>query len=244
MIKVGILTFHNALNYGAVLQAYALQKAIEKLGYKCEIIDYSTKVHRNVLRKVTDEKQKLPEYNLKRKERFEAFVQKEIQLSNNKYYTDRDFQKGTLQYDVYIVGSDQVWNPDFVKSGVSSKLFFLYLDEFKNRIAYAPSIGVASVKKLYPYLKYINKFDYVCTRENETAKYLSECLNKKIEKAEDPVFLLERRAWKRRRMRWLKSRKPPARFPRTSSPEILCILRPWMWMQLLSPRRMPRVICS
>ena len=197
MIKVGILTFHNALNYGAVLQAYALQKTIEKLGYRCEIIDYTTKTHRNALRKATDEIQKLPENNRERKERFEAFIQKEMRLSNDKYFTERDFQQGDLQYDVYVVGSDQIWNPEFIKSGVSSKIFFLYLDKFENRIAYAPSIGIASKKKLQPYLKYIDKFDYVCTRENETAKYLSMCLNKKIEKAEDPVFLLDRRAWKK-----------------------------------------------
>lgn len=197
MKKIGLLTFHRALNYGAVLQAYALQSAVKKVGFECEIIDFVTKSHCQEEKLAAAGEKKLPALNRKRYFKFCQFINKYLHLSSTQYHTERDFIEHFPQYDSYIVGSDQVWNPDMVTRGTSSKIYFLHLDGFHGKIAYAPSIGIAKEKRLQPYLKYIQDFDYLSMRENKSAQYLTSQLNRRVEQADDPVFLLERDKWKR-----------------------------------------------
>ena len=121
--SVGILTFHASHNYGSMLQAHALQYVVVKLGYTCEIINFRKKeqlkmyapIHKRgsllqrLVRTVTlfpylkgcNEKYRL----------FEEFMQQYMNLSPDIYHTLEDVEKAGLQYDYYITGSDQIWNP-------------------------------------------------------------------------------------------------------------------------------------
>ena len=118
-MKIGILTFHDADNYGAILQAYALQETIKKINSDVEIINYKqpniVKSYRlikvytnsiyNLIRSILSSLIHLYN-NCKRKSKFRSFRKKYMNISREIYYQSSKI-KGK---DIYITGSDQVWN--------------------------------------------------------------------------------------------------------------------------------------
>ena len=118
-MKVGVLTFHRALNYGAVLQAYALQKCLLMMGVECDIIDYRCPYIEEFYKPLKANFLKQPKmwlrevvyapFNLKKRAKFEGFIQnfmKRTKVLN----TQNDLQEINCLYDCFIAGSDQVWN--------------------------------------------------------------------------------------------------------------------------------------
>ena len=120
-MKIGILTFHNAYNYGAVLQTYATQELIKSRGHEVEVINYHNasidryyekqKFH---LRDFLRSKYLFPFYLLekyffwKRRKAYQVFANQHLKISDKSYYQgDNIFIKG---YDVVLIGSDQLWN--------------------------------------------------------------------------------------------------------------------------------------
>lgn len=208
MKKVGILTFHTADNYGAVLQAYALQKCLEdKMLYNVEIIDFSTPLLRNeyrimYLRSSNIIKNALLKainicyyFKLKdRKRKFNYFRNNVIKLSKTRYESIEDVKNKIYPYDIFISGSDQVFNPYINYSDI----FFLNFSKGKGKkIAYAPSFGVsdfndAITKRIKPFLE---DFDMLSCREQNGAEYLSKIMDKEIPMVLDPVFLLTKEMW-------------------------------------------------
>ena len=121
-LRIGILTFHKSINYGSVLQAYALSKTLKDAGYSVEIIDYepqryeeiySLYLKNNSLHHVLSNVLKRFPYRVAYKNRvnaFKNFRQTYLPLSKEKYFFDSDLEVLNDRYDVLIVGSDQVWN--------------------------------------------------------------------------------------------------------------------------------------
>lgn len=120
--KVGILTFHSALNYGAVLQAYALKETCDELGYETHIIDYAYKgideavapvrgflAAKNKKRGFLKLAREISSYagDKKREREFLAFRHRYLAESVT-CMSVREIE--ALDYDVYISGSDQIWN--------------------------------------------------------------------------------------------------------------------------------------
>ena len=120
-MRIGILTYHACYNYGANLQAYALQQVLLNLGHECKIIDYQNqklKEVNSVLNFHIDNKFDIAFliYNLfhfismkKRKNKFESFINQNFQLSSH-CRTDKEVVMECENYDVVICGSDQIWN--------------------------------------------------------------------------------------------------------------------------------------
>jgi hypothetical protein len=123
-MKVGILTFHRAENFGAVLQVYALQEFIISLGCEVEIIDYRNKAieraydlsdfsfflrRKNIIASLFTLFVRLITFKDQsdRKNKYRLFREKHLQLSKKKYLLKEDFGN---EYDIYICGSDQIWN--------------------------------------------------------------------------------------------------------------------------------------
>lgn len=197
-MKVGIMTFHRAINYGAVLQAYALRKKVEQLGGEAEVIDYRCK-------KITRDYSLNPFFakNIKdfvfrlcsapylsiRKNKFNSFLKQEINMSEKLNIIGKDVSE---KYDVVISGSDQVWQ--YYLTGDDEEYFLCSFPKSK-KISYAASF-VLSDNKINPrQLKYLDEFNALSTRESETAKYLAEKLNKEILTVCDPSLLLNKRDW-------------------------------------------------
>ena len=194
MKKIGILTYHKANNLGAVLQAYALQHKLLQISQvdNVEIIDYDNgifveKIKNNSIKSVF----KNIYYKIKNKG-FTKFRQKYLNLSDS--YTLDTINKSNDVYDIFITGSDQVWNLSC--SGNDYNYFLNFTNKDKVKISYAASIGIYEFKederkKLHEIL---NSFDMISIRENNSLRQF-DFIDKEIRVVPDPVFLLNKNEW-------------------------------------------------
>lgn len=198
MNKVYTITFHWATNYGAVLQAYALQTFLVEMGYDVEIINYVPEKYKKTLlrcfrtRKLQKVKKQIKEY-LKEK-KIEKFRNKYLHrtkcFSSNGQLLNEEWEVAT-----YICGSDQIWNPYFTMQGEGKPTSAYYLEfvpDNSNKIAYAASFGSIEIKEeMKRYVKELLKtFQEISVREN-TAKQIVRDLNLEATIVCDPVFLLD-----------------------------------------------------
>ena len=213
MRKVGIVTWYWG-NYGSILQAYALQQTVERLGYSCEIIKHH----------VTENKRKQIKYRVKHngilnttkyyfsqgiskflvqkdKERnkrcitLDEFVNEKLKLSE-KRYENSDYRQCN-GYDIYICGSDQIWNPDHT---FLSEFYWLnFAEPTSKRIAYAPSIGKPRLfnEDKAKIKKYLEKFTAISVREALGTDLLNGILGEsKVITMADPTMLVTADEWK------------------------------------------------
>ena len=154
-MKIGILTFQNAVNYGPVLQAYALQNSIEKLGAEVRLIDYQcNKVNSlyDPFPKTTNLKKfvsNLLWYQRKKKKKmaFERFEKKYLKLTDKKYYTKQEMKNTNYLFDKFISGRDQIWR---VESTDFDTTYFLdFVKDNTKKYSYAASFGADKVEERY-----------------------------------------------------------------------------------------------
>lgn len=153
MDNIGIITFHCSYNYGSVLQAYALQKYLTKCGYTVKIIDYRSKNYNMYhLFKLWMLKYPLELFRenrhifrlIRRRYSFLHFINENMCLTDKKYSYNDDLTELNNEFNVFIAGSDQIWNP-VCTGGVDSNFFLDFVDGSVNkRIAYAPSLAHTS----------------------------------------------------------------------------------------------------
>jgi len=202
-MKVSILTFHGSHNYGAMLQAFAIQKAVEKKVDNVEIINYRTQENietYKVFKKVNSLKSgikflfTLKNYKelMKGYKNFEGFINN-FMYTTKPYSTNFDLLNAQLDTDLIIVGSDQVWNWD-------SKLDLTYLLDFADnhikKTSYAASMGdsILNEEKAKIVIPILENFNYITVRE-EWAKNQLGKHGIKSRRVLDPVFLLNKTEW-------------------------------------------------
>lgn len=207
-MRVGIITFHNPVNYGALLQAYALQLTIRRLGHDCRIIDYrnnETKYgFQKIIRKQKGIKNKifqlisLPNYfNIKKKyNKFSEFSSKYLKITKETYFYNSNFSKISDCFDMFLCGSDQIWKP--VNNKLDENYFLNFIsDDRKLKVAYAPSFGVSKInedlnEKVYSMLK---DFTSISVREKEGQEILRRIGIHNVNVVLDPTFLLKKGDW-------------------------------------------------
>ena len=197
-MKIGIITFHWAANYGAVLQTYALQRAIEKMGVDVEIIDYMPKQYERkwwkflISRNLQSMQYKLKDYMKNKK--IQRDVEGKLYLSQH-YESAEKLKSNPPMYDLYISGSDQIWNEFFTLQG-EGKLTLSYFLDFvpkgANKISYATSIGATKLcaeywKNTLPLLK---EYRSIGVREASAQELLEEKGIKAVT-LPDPTLLIE-----------------------------------------------------
>jgi hypothetical protein len=211
-MKIGIMTFWwSDDNYGQILQCYALQKYLRDAGHDAYLIRYDprddyvkTPLWQKILK--TLKLGKLFRYfkyrltypfitKLDKRRKFEEFRNKYIKQSDRIYDSYQELARDIPEACVYIVGSDQVWNPDcilFEKTNNLTKAYFLdFAGAGKKRIAYAASFGKERlgndfIGEITPLLK---KFTYVSVREKSGLDLCRQC-GVKAEWVPDPTMLL------------------------------------------------------
>lgn len=211
MIKIGIITMHRVQNYGSVLQAYALQRYIENLGYTCEIIDYQypNKYHLKFLKKKTKKKSKSIIYIIERfiylflkyfifgdtNSKLNSFRDKYLKLSDTYYYDSDSLKNNPPVYDLYITGSDQVWNPRFCCNDDIFMCSFVST-EFP-KISYASSLAVEEIPSDFYIIlkKYLSLYSSVGVREECSKKNLEKILSKSVSINCDPTLLISSNEW-------------------------------------------------
>lgn len=200
---VGIITFHDSINYGALLQAYALQSYIQSLGFEVDIINYKNKERTFAqvkgLKKIRSIIWKKTFYNLfnskKRLERTNKFINDNLNISKKMYLNSKDIIENPPIYDYYITGSDQVWNPR--NNNKDFTYWLAFVPEGKKRISYAPSFGLSNPGDEYlkECVKYIKKFDNISIRENEGKDILRKYYSIDADVVLDPTFLVPINKW-------------------------------------------------
>ncbi len=203
MKKIGILTFHNTTNYGAILQAFALEMAIKKMGVDVEIINY----HCDNIE--TREYCKFPKFNqnlgtyakhvykylLTRRKKYKmlGFVKKNMIISKNSYDKSNIYKANDF-YDKFIVGSDMVFNLNI--TGVDMNYYLDFANSFK-RYSYAASLGVDEIENKYlnQCIDNLNKFQYISVREESTRDYFIKKLEKDVHLDVDPTLLHDSEFW-------------------------------------------------
>lgn len=205
-MKIGIITFHNTSNYGATLQCTALSNYLKKKGNQVEIINYlpnyvlEKKSVFKELKKCKRAKNKGKmllkglAYCLyarsirKRDEAFERFINRNLALTSV-YHTNQQLTDNPPVADLYICGSDQIWNP-MLTGGHLDRAFFLQFTE-KTKATYGVSVGELDIEKYASELKKLtNDFALISAREQDTALRLSKVLGKKVYTVLDCSFLL------------------------------------------------------
>lgn len=207
MKKCGIITYHFATNYGAMLQCYALKNAIEKLGADAEVLNYVSEkqLDNNSLYRT---KQGLKGFiknalvfpfhhvRSKRQKRCIEFRKKYIVTNQKQLENINELKQycDSRAFNVLISGSDQVWNPNVYDF---NEAFFYPFATSSKKVGYAVSIGNAKKSDLEYYVKWINEFDKITVREKQSIKLIESLTGKKnIVSVVDPVFLVPKEHWK------------------------------------------------
>lgn len=204
-IKCGIITYHFAANYGAVLQCYALKKFLIENGIKASVLNYISDVQRNNnslyrkgggLKGLIKNAVLLPFHKLRmeRGARFKECQRKYIIEDQRRIISIEELKKYIEEnhFQYIISGSDQVWNPKIADFNES---FFYPFNSTAKKIGYAVSVGDAKEPDLNPYIKFIKDFSVVSSRENTTTEVLSHIIKSEIKEVCDPVFLLSKEDW-------------------------------------------------
>lgn len=209
------ITCHNVYNLGASLQAYALAVYLQSQGHEVQIIDYQPLYLRHYrLAGVTNPRFDKPflreAYQIakfpgrfydrltsKRKKAFDRFTAEYLPVTQTMYSDITSLRAATPEADLYIAGSDQIWNPLF-RNGKDPAFFLDFVPEGKRRISYAASFAVESLEKqdadrMKPWL---DKLDAVSVRESSGVALLADMGIKGVQVV-DPVFLLPRAAWEK-----------------------------------------------
>ena len=206
--KVAILTTHRANNFGAMLQAYSLVTACCELGAEAEIIDWrhhffewqyhtALRMHKNPITVikhlwwyVTKE--------TKARRKFEDF--RSLLPMSSVIKSRRELEKTEQKYDIFIVGSDQIWNP--INTALRPQNFDrAYLLDFvanKKKYAYAASIGkqvISPPELLSEFVNAWKTFNGITMREFSGSSYVEMQIGRKIETVVDPVLLHDKDFW-------------------------------------------------
>lgn len=203
--KIGIITITEGRNYGNRLQNYALQQTIKKMGFEVETIN---KIFRR------ERKLKLVTYKVKtvirnvlhinkrtgicrREKNFAHFNKKYINMS--KYWTYKnDYKKGiSNQFDYFVCGSDQIWNPNFEECLADLESSTAHFAPKEKRIVYAASMGVSELGKEYTelYKKLLLEIKFISMREKAGATIVKKLLNRDVPVVLDPTLLLSKEEW-------------------------------------------------
>ncbi|WP_318506977.1 polysaccharide pyruvyl transferase family protein [Bacillus sp. T3] len=209
-MKVGLITFHNALNYGAALQVYASQQALKQIGVDCEIINYVNEFRKNAYSMSYFIKEGVKKGNLKsvlkysvgspfmaqRRAKFQSFYKENLSCTQRLYKSSSEAEDLNTEYDKFIVGSDQVWN--YKNNGNDFAYFLNFVKDNNKKIAYSSSFGLAEIPEnlIGDYKKNLKCIKYLSTRESYGVKLIKEITGKSAELVLDPVFLLDKYQWK------------------------------------------------
>lgn len=218
MKKIGILTINDYSNYGNRLQNYAVQEVLKELDTDPTTVVNLTKTAKTFEQKTETSaseqkfsadqayktfkrklyngthKKKIAELKEEKVKRFKAFTDTYISE------TDYSIKDGEVpadlndQFDLFVTGSDQVWNPTFKHF---SEIDFLTFASNDKRIAFSPSIGISEIPEPFveDFTKWLNGMASLSVREEAGAEIISELTGREAEVLLDPTMLLDRQHW-------------------------------------------------
>ena len=221
-MKICTITCHRVYNYGASLQAYALQNYLEGKGHTVKIIDYrpwylnmrynfwfiapisrmySVASRFWIIRFIyclLKRRDALKNYG--RKRAFDNFTQQYLRLTDRSYNTLDSLKNMPPLADLYIAGSDQIWNSNY--NNGRDPAFYLDFGSINiKRASYAASFAINAIQEdRKPFVKnQLKKFDYISVRERTGLEILRNLGINDAFLVNDPVFLLDKEKWLQRK---------------------------------------------
>jgi hypothetical protein len=210
-MKIGILTYHRAENYGALLQAYALSTFMKNQGHAVTFIDYWPEYHVEHYRVFSLQRFKklssvgkvvyiltIPIWatpRLLRKSRLERFMHKNLCIKKRIAYSKDDDM--TQEYDVAIYGSDQIWRRQDIHNNEFNNWYFGSDNVIaRKKITYAASMGIIDTTPSEDVMiqKLLKTYNALSVREKDLQDYLTK-LGYNSSLVIDPVFLLNKEEW-------------------------------------------------
>ncbi len=207
-MKIGLISYHSEPNYGTMLQAYALSKALNILGIENEYVRYQGsprksfifKIIRAIVRTIIPAKPSQFDFFHKKEfastlNAFNKFHKDYIPTSPKEYYTNT-IQDANYQYDKFIVGSDQTWSEYMNRSGVTAN-FLKFVTDNSKKNSYAPSIGSLTISDEFAETlkNSLRSFNHLSCREKPNCEKLSLLTGKNVEYVVDPTLLLTAKEW-------------------------------------------------
>jgi len=213
-MRVGILTYHRAENYGALLQAYALKSFLENEGYCVSFVDYWPLYHEEYFDIISWETMKKKNFKgkiiyilytlyslswlVKRKKKLRRFMSDFLSLSKAPRYREKDCCR---HFDIVIYGSDQIWRKQKMLGCLGYDTWYFGDSHIiaSKKITYAASMGniEANADELLLLKKYLDNFSDVSVREKNLYDFLFEKLNYESVQVLDPAFLIHKEEWAR-----------------------------------------------
>lgn len=190
-MKVKIITIHDPdVNYGSTLQSCGTYNFVKSLGYDVEIIDYKPnykgfthRIKKNLVNMMFHEKYKT------RRRKIDSYFSKHVTMTK-RYRRYIDLLNDIPTADVYITGSDVIWNRDVNPEGADPAF---YLGFVKNgvKMSYGPSMGeIQSESNISFVLNQIKDFKYISVREERSKEQLLVAGLSDVKCVTDPVFCL------------------------------------------------------
>ena len=229
MEKVALVSYHFWYNYGTCYQSYALWKVLDKMGVQAEYLNFGWEypisddvylshfwkknVRINPLRLFYVNLRKYI-HLLKRKQRILPQIRLDYTLLTNNRKFDK-FRKQFIKetpllkenclaniensYSLFLVGSDQVWNPDCCEIKYFRNFLLDFVKDNSKKGSYASSIGRSVVSKeiTNEYKKYLSSFSYISCREKSGCDILCSCLKKSVTQVLDPTLLIKAEDWRK-----------------------------------------------
>ena len=219
-MKIGLLTFHIAQNYGAFLQAYALQYTLTNMGHDTEIINYQpeyliTPYHTRTAFPSWKQSKNIIQYSLSipcwiynnwvnytprmKRQRYFSDSRKLLFITSKTYYSYAEFYDNIPIYDKYIAGSDQIWNPNITGNKLDPAYFFAFVDETSKIASYGASMIQDSVSNehIFEFKRLLAHVGTISVREISNIKYIESLCNKPVINVVDPTLLLLDNDWKK-----------------------------------------------
>lgn len=207
-MKVSIITVLDNTNYGTYLQALATGMAIRKQGFQVEIIRYTRKFmtprghsklvlkERGVLRWFNRCVLKSQKKSFELREKDFEFLRKYLPVTKE-YIGFEDLKADPPLADIYVTGSDQVWN-SFYNRGIDRSFYLDFAPKGKTKVSYAASIGMPEfpVHEKEETLSLLKQYRNITVREIGAQKILAD-LELNSEVVLDPTLLLNKHEWER-----------------------------------------------
>ncbi len=205
-MKVGLITIYHVPNYGSVLQAYATQCILEKMGHECVMINYKYPnewhISQDSRRKQGLIKKIVYLFGIKpahrKRNRLEKFKEKYFHFSKKSYATlDAMMAENWNDFSAFVVGSDQVWNYRYTLGDSAFMLSFVPDNKFKMSLSSSIASKQLPEATKNKYVKYLNRVDKISVREEQGRDVINNELgiNKDVTVVLDPTLLLTQEEW-------------------------------------------------
>ena len=205
-MKVAIVTIIDMINYGNRLQNYAMQEVLKEMGEEVDtLIVQSAKrsaitfLKKTLLMLCPELMYKVRPYT-KREKPFDDFSKKWIKQRVIYSLNGKTPKKLAKEYDYFVLGSDQVWNPEFMElnvpnGGVYNR--FLKFAEKNQKIAVSPSFGVSTIDKKWEniYRENLIEFQGLSAREEAGGKIIEKLTGRRAEILLDPTMMISAERW-------------------------------------------------